>query len=284
MRYTSRVCGHWSGRSGGWRLRPQECALYVTGLRTQAWASRDRAGGGTASDGRARRVGKAFSRGILHYPRCVDNLPDHHGYRISDADRERVAEVLRKAAGDGRLDIEELEERLESAYAAKTYGELVPITQDLPVAGASHLMSVTEPVPSQAPVGGVPTTSNAIAIFGGAERKGAWVVPHQFNAFAMFGGIELDLRQATLEARDVTITAVAIMGGVDIVVPDDLTVMVDGAGILGGFADSTKRSTPAPPPGAPVVRVKGMALFGGVSVSRKPRRGGPSRNILPPVS
>ena len=262
VRYTSRVCGRKRGR----RAIAQAVGRQATGELA----------------GSANR--KAFSRGILHYPRCVDNLPDHHGYRISDADRERVAEVLRKAAGDGRLDIEELEERLESAYAAKTYGELVPITQDLPVAGASHLMSVTEPVPSQAPVGGVPMTSNAIAIFGGAERKGAWVVPHQFNAFAMFGGIELDLRQATLEARDVTITAVAIMGGVDIVVPDDLTVMVDGAGILGGFADSTKRSTPAPPPGAPVVRVKGMALFGGVSVSRKPRRGGPSRNILPPAS
>jgi hypothetical protein len=98
----------------------------------------------------------------------VDNLPDHHGYRISDADRERVAELLRRAAGDGRLDIEELEQRLESAYAAKTYGELVPITQDLPVAGASHLTPLADPTPSQVPVGGIPTTSSAIAIFGGA--------------------------------------------------------------------------------------------------------------------
>src|SRR6188508_243851 len=54
--------------------------------------------------------------------------------RISDADRHRVGEVLREAAGEGRLDIEELEERLEAAYAAKTYGDLVPLTADLPVA------------------------------------------------------------------------------------------------------------------------------------------------------
>jgi hypothetical protein len=200
----------------------------------------------------------------------VDNLPDHRGYRVSDADRERVAELLRTAAGDGRLDIEELEERLELAYAAKTYGELVPITQDLPLAGTGHLMPEPESTPSRVTVGGVPTSSNAIAIFGGAERKGSWVVPRHFNAFAMFGGVELDLRDATLEARDVTIIAVAIMGGVDIVVPDDLTVMVDGAGILGGFGETTKRGTPAPPGGAPVVRVKGLALFGGVTVSRKP--------------
>ena len=204
------------------------------------------------------------------YPRCVDNLPDH-SHRISDADRERVAELLRQAAGEGRLDIDELEQRLELAYAAKTYGELVPITQDLPATQASH----PEPMPSQARIGGVPTTSNAIAIFGGAERKGSWVVPDHFNAFAMFGGVELDLLEASLESRELTIIAVAIMGGVDIVVPDDLTVMVDGAGILGGFGETTRHSTPPPPAGAPVVRIKGMALFGGVTVTRKRRPGVP---------
>ena len=56
--------------------------------------------------------------------------------RISDADRHQVAELLREAAGEGRLDIDELEERLEATYAAKTYGELVPLTADLPVARA----------------------------------------------------------------------------------------------------------------------------------------------------
>ena len=53
--------------------------------------------------------------------------------RVSDADRHRVGELLREAAGEGRLDIEELEERLEAAYAAKTYADLVPLTADLPV-------------------------------------------------------------------------------------------------------------------------------------------------------
>jgi hypothetical protein len=244
--------------------RARSGAQLRTGLRTlrqpDGWTARVRRGG----------TAPAFSGDILHYPRWVDNLPDHHGYRISDADRERVAEVLRKAAGDGRLDIEELEQRLESAYAAKTYGELVPITQDLPLASPGHLTPETESTRSRMPVGGVPTTSNAIAIFGGAERKGSWVVPQRFNAFAMFGGVELDLREATLEAREVTINAVAILGGIEITVPDDVTVMVDGAGILGGFEHSTKGGAPAPPAGAPVVRIKGLALFGGVEVSRKP--------------
>ena len=55
--------------------------------------------------------------------------------RISDADRQRVADVLRDAAGDGRLDLEELDERLELTWAAKTYGDLVPITLDLQATG-----------------------------------------------------------------------------------------------------------------------------------------------------
>ena len=61
--------------------------------------------------------------------------------RISDADRNKVAEVLREAAGDGRIDFDELDERLEATYAAKTYAELVPITHDLPRRRRSALRS-----------------------------------------------------------------------------------------------------------------------------------------------
>ena len=52
--------------------------------------------------------------------------------RASDADRERVAERLRTAAGEGRLTPEELEERLERAFSARTDAELEPLVADLP--------------------------------------------------------------------------------------------------------------------------------------------------------
>jgi hypothetical protein len=58
------------------------------------------------------------------------------GHRASDAEREAVADQLRTAAGDGRLDPDELEERLAAAYSARTTGELVPLTADLPAAPA----------------------------------------------------------------------------------------------------------------------------------------------------
>ena len=50
-----------------------------------------------------------------------------------DADRERVAERLRTAAGEGRLTPAELEERLERAFSARTETELEPLVADLPV-------------------------------------------------------------------------------------------------------------------------------------------------------
>ncbi len=68
----------------------------------------------------------------------LDGYDDRSRLRISDADRHQVAELLREAAGEGRLDIEELDERLEAAYSAKTYGDLVPLTADLPVNAPQH--------------------------------------------------------------------------------------------------------------------------------------------------
>ena len=52
--------------------------------------------------------------------------------RASDADRERTAEALRVSAGEGRLEPDELEERLEAVYSARTLADLDAVTADLP--------------------------------------------------------------------------------------------------------------------------------------------------------
>lgn len=186
--------------------------------------------------------------------------------RASDADREHVAEILRQAAGDGRLTLEELDERLDQAYAAKTYAELEPVTRDLPQPGRAHV-----PVPVHAPAdpsrfGGQPSSPAAIAIMGGFSRKGDWVVPRQFTAFALMGGGEIDMRDARFAEQTVTIHAVTIMGGIEITVPDDANVRVTGIGIMGGF-DHT--ASGAGQPDGPTIVVDGVALMGGVEVKRK---------------
>jgi len=207
----------------------------------------------------------------------VEQPSDDKAMRASDADREQVAEVLRAAAGDGRLTLAELQDRLEALYAARTYGELEPVVSDLPV---STLPSADEPPFQASPtpvtaraaspdrVGGTPTTWVAKAVFGGIARRGQWVVPSQMRVKAVFGGAELDLREARLETDDVVMDVKAVFGGVNIILPDDVIAVVEGTGMFGGFDDQA--ATRQPPPGSPVVRITGKAVFGGVSVQRKP--------------
>jgi len=205
----------------------------------------------------------------------VDGPHDDRSLRASDADRERVAEVLRKAAGDGRLTLAELQDRLEALYAAKTYGELEPVVSDLPQAGLPRPSSAASPpavtksarVPDR--VGGTPVSRAVKAVFGGATRRGQWVVPSDYNVKAVFGGVELDLREALLEAHEIRIEIKAVFGGVEVVLPDDIIAVVDGMGIFGGFADEA--SARQPPSGSPVVRIGGKAVFGGVNVKRGAR-------------
>lgn len=201
----------------------------------------------------------------------MTNLPEHAGtpeMRAGDADRDRVAQVLRDAAGDGRLTLEELDERLDAVYAAKTYADLEPLTRDLPVTGTG-----TAPAPlggaDRRPVDGAPSWSSGIGVMSGFTRTGVWNVPRAFTAFAFWGGGKIDLREARFTGSEVTIRAFALMGGVQIIVPDDITVHVKGIGVMGGFDHG---ASAAGAPGSPTVVVKGFAFWGGVDVKRKPRR------------
>ena len=193
---------------------------------------------------------------------------DAAALRISDEDRHRVAEVLRQAAGEGRLDLEELDERLEAAYSAKTYGELVPITADLPLAG----MTAPAPAPRPAapgPAGPVPRFSGSIAVMSETKRVGPWVVPDGHTAFALMGGVVLDLRDARFEAREVTINANAVMGEVKLIVGAGTHVIVEGVAVMGDYTEQRAKVPFDPEVGGPVVRVRGLALMGSVNVQRK---------------
>ncbi|GAA2224578.1 DUF1707 domain-containing protein [Streptomyces indiaensis] len=199
-----------------------------------------------------------------------DAVPD---LRASDADREKVADILRDALAEGRLDMEEFEERLDATYKARTYGELAPITRDLPVAGVTvPAVSLTKD-PAAGPgwsgriTGGEGTSTWAVAVMSGFQRKGRWTMPRRFTCLAFWGGGEIDLREADFADREVEINAFAIMGGVDVIVPPGVEVVVRGIGVMGGF-DHREEGVPGEP-GAPRVIVTGFALWGGVGVQRK---------------
>lgn len=201
----------------------------------------------------------------------VPAVPDPRDLRASNNDRERVAKVLHDAMAEGRLTVSELEERLDKLYAAKTFGELEPLTRDLPVPHPSYAVAQPHPVaPQSARIGGRGTSTVAIAVMSGAQRAGAWTVPPTFNAVAIMGGVELDLTKARFEEAETTIHAFALMGAIDIIVPEDITVHVTGVGFMGAFDD---RAASQGPPGSPVVRITGLAVMGGVDVHRpKPKK------------
>ena len=202
--------------------------------------------------------------------------------RISDADRHRVSELLREAAGEGRLDLEELDERLEAAYAAKVYADLAPIVSDLPGASSVPVLrpdAAPVPRPSSAVAAGVPRYSWSFALMSGQNRRGVWQVGPTHNAFAMWGGITIDLREAVFTRNEVVINANALWAGIDVVVNEWTRVSVDGIGILGDFSQARDRVPADIRPDSPLVRVRGVALMAGICVVRK-RMPGESRKKL----
>jgi hypothetical protein len=202
--------------------------------------------------------------------------------RISDGDRHKVAEVLREAAGEGRIDFEELDQRLEATYAARTYADLVPITLDLPTQPATSLpvqpSSATTPSPV---VAGGPTEERHLAIMGGFDRTGVWTVPEHLTVTCFMGGADLDLRQAQFAAREVVITVNAVMGGADIKVNPHTRVVMDGTGIMGGYSGPSDKTPAELDANSPVVRIRGFAIMGGVSVSRRPAPGEKRKPLSP---
>jgi hypothetical protein len=198
----------------------------------------------------------------------MSDLPervDPRQLRASDADRERVAEVLRTSASEGRLDLDELDERLRAVYAARTYADLEPLLMDLPTPATTPV--ALDGVPPRP--GEVAERGGAIAVMSGFHRRGSWVPPRLFTCLAFWGGGTLDLRDARFLYGDLKIRAFALMGGVDVIVPDDAEVDVTGVGLMGGFNHGAAM---AGRHGAPRIVVTGFAFWGGVNVRRKERK------------
>ena len=187
--------------------------------------------------------------------------------RISDREREQVAEVLREAAAEGRISFDELDDRLAQTFAATSYAELVPVTADLPAVSAGNL-----PAPLSRGLAVAPAYERTFATMSTTRRQGRWRLGAHHKATAMMGGVVLDLREAVLTTPEVTISASAFMGSVDVIVDEHTVVVCDGRAFMGDFSEKRSRSRSDPQGGSPVVRVQGRALMGRVNVRRKPGR------------
>lgn len=185
--------------------------------------------------------------------------------RVTDADREAIVGLLRRHVGEGTITLDEFSDRSGLAYGARTRGDLQALTADLPeLPGATP--EATPGTPTIAPG----RARKIIAIMSGQRRRGRWRVSERTVAFAFWGSVQLDLRGAVIESPEITISAVAIMGGVDIVVPEGIPVELDGFVLMGGREDRIRDVPPLP--GAPLVRVRAHGMWGGVTVRSKPPR------------
>lgn len=209
--------------------------------------------------------------------------------RASDEDRNKVAAALSEAFSQGRLDYTELDERTRQVWATRYRDELLTPLQDLlpdPAEVLTGQLPAPRPDATPAPENhSVPAVRQvtgeqdgdriSLSIMGGTEKQGDWLCAPAHVSFALMGGNELDLRHARLGSRDTTVTAVAVMGGIDIIVPEDMRVISDGVGIMGAFGFETDKDVALRPedlpPEAPVIRIRGLALMGAVTIIRKRR-------------
>ncbi|MEU2063023.1 DUF1707 domain-containing protein [Streptomyces sp. NPDC013455] len=197
--------------------------------------------------------------------------------RASDADRDRVADILREALAEGRLTAEEHAERVGGVLAAKTVGELEVFVRDLPGGHRRPAAPAYAPVPPRPTPGAIPAEAdaNVVAVFSSAVRRGRWRAGRRLHAYAVFGSVEIDLSEAIFEYQQVVIKAVSVFGEVRIRVPENISLRGTGGGVLGNFEVSPLDSVD---PDAPVVYVDGWAVFG--NVEARPRRGRLVADIL----
>lgn len=182
---------------------------------------------------------------------------------LLDLTRMHVRDVLSRSFAEDRLTMGELDHRLDRAEHATSVLQLQELIADLPAEGAG----------APAPEPEVPDRDFVFAIMSGAKRRGSWPVPRHFKIIACMGGVDLDLTEAELAPGVSEMEVFAFMGGVQIRVPHWIRVEVHGSGFMGGFEERLAPSGQGPAPDAPVLRVRGFALMGGVDVRvREPKR------------
>ncbi|MBU7597414.1 DUF1707 domain-containing protein [Streptomyces sp. P38-E01] len=215
--------------------------------------------------------------------------PELSHVRLSDAERDAIATELGAAVAEGRLTPDEHVERLDVLFAAKTQGELEPLLADLPSPHARFGPRPSGPVPAAGfgpppgphdpnrPLHGAerlvdarPSSLHANTSMSSVVRSGNWVVPGRYPATSFCGSVTLDLREARFLSRETSIKADTYCGSVEIVVPDDVVVRVDGTAIMGSYGLDGDRPR-IDDPYAPVVNITGYAFMGAVWAIYRPR-------------
>ncbi|WP_370616915.1 DUF1707 SHOCT-like domain-containing protein [Mumia qirimensis] len=187
---------------------------------------------------------------------------DPRDMRAGDPDREHTADILRRAAGEGRIDIEELEERLERAYRAKTYRELDTLVADLP--DGSTLSPTTA---ARLPAASRSEALQLKATMSDVERSGAWAVPARIHVSPAMGNVKLDFRNADCPHRMVEVEVKGGTGNVVLILPKGWAVDTDQLRTGWGAVKNKREGAPSAD-GVLVVVSGGIGM--GTLVARDP--------------
>jgi hypothetical protein len=175
--------------------------------------------------------------------------------------RDQVVSTLAAHFAADRLTMDQLERRMDVAQRASTPAELDALLADLP--------GVEEPAPAATIRRADPDTVRnhqvLAAVMGGVERKGHWTPARKTLVVTFMGGAEIDLREASFPPGEIEIAILAVWGGVEIIAPPEIRIDMGGLAIMGAFTQD-RGYVQDPGPGAPTVRVTGLALMGGVDV------------------
>ncbi len=178
--------------------------------------------------------------------------------------RESTVSRLCDHFAHDHIDADELEKLIDQAHGATALIQLDSLLEGLPALTESIV-----PVRSEAVV--TRDSQTVLAVMGGAERTGGWISSRKLSVFALMGGAVLDFRETPMPEGITELEIFALMGGVEIIVPPGLRVASDGFGIMGGFVHTGDPTSPTPGADAPLLRVTGIALMGGVEViERRP--------------
>jgi class 3 adenylate cyclase len=173
------------------------------------------------------------------------------GLRASHADRDRVVDVLKAAAADGRLTADDLDQRLEAALTARTLADLEPLVADLTTAATVE----------------VPDLARIECNSGSAKRDGSWVVPRRLEVRVGSGSVRLDFRQAVIAVPVLRIDAQIASGSLKLTTRPGIAVDADDVTVNSG---SVKVVPPGEPDTPVELRVKVSGRVGSGSLSARP--------------
>ncbi|MGD0943997.1 MAG: DUF1707 domain-containing protein [Acidimicrobiales bacterium] len=207
--------------------------------------------------------GAIFAPGTVAVP-APTSVPATVSERAGDSDRDRVVTLLRDHCVAGRLTLDEFSERTGLALAARTRGELDSVLADLPA---------DMPAASQ-PMAEVPRRRARrwiVAVMSESESKGRWRLGGHTSVVAVMGQCHVDLSRAEIDGPEILITALGIMGAIEIVVPEGIDVEVTGLSIMGRRSISM-RDVPVLR-GSPRIRVRAFPIMGEVNVTSRSAAG-----------